>query len=59
MEKGKKNYEGMVVVKGDDDKYKIYLTIGFDGNATLSVSSNNRSNISYTGEISGMEITPR
>jgi hypothetical protein len=59
MEKGKKNYEGMVVVKGEDDKYKIYLTIGFDGNATLSVSCNNRSNISYNGEISGMEITPR
>jgi hypothetical protein len=59
LERGKKNYEGMVIVKGEDDKYKIYLTIGFDGNATLSVSSNNRSNISYTGQISGMEITPR
>jgi len=56
IEKGKKNYEGVIVVKGDDDKYKIYLTIGLDGNTTLSVSSNNRSNISYSGEISGMEI---
>ena len=56
MEKGKKNYEGVIVVKGADDKYKIFLTIGFDGNTTLSVSSNNRSNISYTGDISGMEI---
>jgi hypothetical protein len=51
MEKGKKNYEGLVVVKGDNDKYKIYLSVSFDGSATLSVSSNNRSNISYTGEI--------
>jgi hypothetical protein len=55
IEKGKKKYEGKVVVKGNNDKYKIYLTIGFDGNTTLSVSSNNRSSISYTGEISRPE----
>lgn len=54
-EKGKKNYEIKVVVKGDNDKYKIYLTISFDGSADLSVSSNNRSNISYSGEISELE----
>jgi hypothetical protein len=55
MEKGKKNYEGMAVVKGADDKYKIYLSVSSDGSATLSVSSNNRSNISYSGTISPLE----
>jgi hypothetical protein len=55
MTKGKKNYDIKVTVKGENDKYKLYLSVGSEGSATLSVSSNNRSNISYTGEISASE----
>jgi hypothetical protein len=49
--KGKKNYEIKVTVKGENDRYKLYLSVGNEGSAALSVSSNNRSNISYTGDI--------
>jgi hypothetical protein len=52
VEKGKKGYNIKVVVKGETDKYTMYLKVGFNGNASLSISSFNRSTISYTGEIS-------
>jgi hypothetical protein len=52
VEKGKKDYDIKVVVKGATDNYTMYLTVGFNGSASLSISSNNRSTISYTGEIS-------
>jgi hypothetical protein len=53
--KGKKNYDIKVIVKGEGDKYSLYLSVSFEGSATLSVISNNRSNISYSGEISAPE----
>ncbi len=55
MKKGKKNYDIEVIVKGENDKYTIYISVGLEGNATLSVNSNNRSSISYSGEISAPE----
>jgi hypothetical protein len=51
FEKTKKNYQIKATIKGNNDTYKLYLSIGFGGMATLSVSSNNRSNISYNGNI--------
>ena len=47
----KKNYTISAKVKGSNDTYQLYLTVGFEGSATLSVNSNNRSSISYRGEI--------
>jgi hypothetical protein len=53
--KGKKNFEIQVVVKGDNDNYRINLLVSYTGSATLSITSNNRSQISYNGEISAIE----
>jgi hypothetical protein len=50
--KGKKNYQIEAVVKGEKDTYKLSLSVGFEGSASLSIHSNNRSSISYMGEIS-------
>lgn len=51
IEKGKKNYSISAVVKANNDTYRISLTLGFEGSGTLNVTSNNRSSISYHGEI--------
>jgi len=53
--KTKKEYQIEAVVKGENDTYRILLTVGFEGSASLSVISNNRSSISYSGEISAPE----
>jgi hypothetical protein len=53
--KEKKNYQINVEVKSDNDTYKLSLSIGFEGSATLTVISNNRSTISYNGDISAPE----
>jgi hypothetical protein len=53
--KTKKNYEIDIEVKGESDSYKLYLQVGFEGSASLSITGNNRSSISYTGEISAPE----
>ena len=50
--KGKKNYQVDATVKGEKDTYRLSLSVSFEGSATLTVTSNNRSAISYTGEIS-------
>ncbi len=39
----------------NNDTYRLSMDIGLNGNATLSVNSNNRSTISYSGEISAVE----
>ncbi len=41
--------------KGKTDTYQIVMDIASNGNATLSITSNNRSHISYSGEISKNE----
>lgn len=51
VEKTKKAYLIKVDVKGERDSYNIMLSVYFEGSAYLSVSSNNRSSISYDGEI--------
>jgi hypothetical protein len=48
----KKNYEVSVTVKGENDTYHLSLSVGLQGNASLTISSNNRSTISYNGDIS-------
>jgi hypothetical protein len=53
--KGKKNYQVNAVVKTNKDTFRISLSVGFDGNASMTINSNNRSPISYNGDISATE----
>lgn len=55
FKKEKKAYQIKAVVKGQNDVYTMYLSIFFDGSASLSINSNNRSGISYNGEIGPIE----
>ncbi|MEK7718212.1 MAG: DUF4251 domain-containing protein [Bacteroidota bacterium] len=54
IEKGKKFYSVDAKVKSKGDYFTINLSVSFDGGATMSISSNNRSPISYYGEISAV-----
>jgi len=54
IEKGKKFYFVNAKVKSKGDYFTVNLSISFDGGATMSISSNNRSPISYYGEISAV-----
>lgn len=51
VQKTAKNYRLNTVVKGENDVYRLSLTISLTGNSSLTVSSNNRSTISYNGII--------
>jgi hypothetical protein len=51
QEQKKKGYEISLVVKTNDDSYRINLTASSDGYASLSINSNNRSPMSYSGII--------
>jgi len=51
VEKKKKSFLVRATVKGKDDVYDLLFSIFLDGGATLSVNSNNRASISYTGEV--------
>lgn len=51
IEKKKKNFQLDSRVKGENDVYRISLSIGFDGRSTMTIVSNNRSTISYLGEV--------
>jgi hypothetical protein len=53
--KGKKNFQVKAVVKGENDVYTISLSVSFEGSASLTITSNNRSPISYSGDISAPE----
>jgi hypothetical protein len=55
FKKEKKAYQIKAVVKGQYDVYTMYLSVFFDGSASLSINSNNRSSISYNGEIRPIE----
>jgi hypothetical protein len=55
IEKGKKSYQIKAVVRGEKDTYRLLLSVFFEGSATLSISSNNRSTISYNGDIFKIE----
>lgn len=56
IEKTKKAHEIKAEVKGENDTYSLLLSVYFDGNANLSINSNNRSPISYRGVI---EVLPK
>jgi hypothetical protein len=51
VEKGKKNYSVSAVVKGNNDTYRISLSVGFEGGTTLTITSNNRSPMSFNGDV--------
>jgi hypothetical protein len=53
--KNKKNYQVTAIVKGENDTYHLFLTVGFEGTASISITSNNRSSISFSGDISVTE----
>lgn len=55
IEKGRKSYEIRATVRGEADVFKISLSVLFTGSATLTINSNNRSAISYYGEIFKIE----
>jgi hypothetical protein len=52
IKKKKNNYQIDTNVKAESDNFRISLSVTFEGNASLSIISNNRSTISYQGEIS-------
>jgi hypothetical protein len=53
--KGKKNYQVDATVKGEKDTFRLSLTVSFQGSSSLTITSNNRSAISYSGEIRAIE----
>jgi hypothetical protein len=54
--KGKKNYDLSATVKGESDTFRLSLSVSFEGSATLTITSNKRSAISYSGEIKAPEV---
>jgi len=55
VEKSKKGFQVNAEVKGEYDNYRISLSVGSEGSGSLSIYSNNRSNMSYSGNISSIE----
>ena len=55
VEKKEKAFWITIVVRGETDNFRLFLSVGFEGSASLSISSNNRDTISYQGEISAPE----
>lgn len=55
LTKKKKNFIIKADVKGDSDNYSISLTVFFDGGASLTIYSNNRDSINYSGDIKELE----
>jgi hypothetical protein len=53
--KKKKSFQIDAVVKGENDNFRLSLSVSSEGSASLSITSNNRSTISYQGEISAPE----
>lgn len=49
-----KGYDVRAKVSLPRDTYDIFMHVGLDGNAVLTISSYNRSSISYVGSIFGM-----
>lgn len=55
VEKTKKGFFIKAAVKTDNDSYNISLTVSPEGSGSLTISSVNRSSMSYSGEISSAE----
>jgi hypothetical protein len=53
--KTKKGYQITAVVKGENDICNLSLSVGSEGNASLTISSNSRSTMSYSEDISKVE----
>ncbi len=53
--KKKKAFQIEATVKTTNDVFRLSLSVGFEGSTSLSITSNNRSTISYQGEISAPE----
>jgi hypothetical protein len=51
IEKTKKAYIIKANVRGEHDSYSLLLSVYFEGSAYLNINSNNRSSISYDGDI--------
>ena len=51
INKGKKNYEIEAEVSDTNETYNLTLTVSFQGSASLIITSNNRSSISYQGQL--------
>jgi hypothetical protein len=56
VEKTKKAYQIKAEVQGKNDTFSMMLTVYFDGNGYLTINSNNRSPISYDGDIEALKI---
>jgi hypothetical protein len=48
----KKGYQIDATVKGERDTYRLSLAVGSEGTCSLSIFCNNRSSMSYSGDIS-------
>jgi len=55
VEKKSKNFQIDVVVKDQNDTYRISISGGFEGSASLTIISNNRSPITYQGDITALK----
>ncbi len=53
IDKKSKNFQVKAKVKGKSDQYQLSMVIGFGGSASLMISSNKKSTITYYGEITG------
>ncbi len=51
IKKQKNNYQITARVKGETDFFRIHLSVTLKGYANLSISSNNRETMSFSGEI--------
>lgn len=56
VEKTKKGYQVKAEVQGKNDTFSMMLTVYFDGNGYLTINSNNRSPISYDGDIEALKM---
>lgn len=54
----KGRYEVDLKVDGRADSFTVYLTVGADGSASVSMSSGRLSNVRYTGHIQPIEQKP-
>lgn len=55
INKVKKNYSIEAVVSDNNETYNLTLTVSFQGSASLFITSNNRSSISYQGDLKAIE----
>lgn len=52
VDKNKKNYRIRMEVKDSNDTYRINLSVGFEGNSTVTITSNRKSVMTYYGRVS-------